>query len=183
MDNLANILTVARLALLPPIILLLFIDKPWAAWSVLALYSAGAITDWLDGFIARRWNQVSDFGRFMDPISDKIFVVSMMVMLIATHRIEGVTIVAVIIILAREFMVSGMREYLGPKNIQLPVTGLAKWKTTVQMIATGLLILEPVSMTASYTGLGLLWIATILTVATGWSYVSEGWKYLSGGAD
>ncbi len=179
MNNLANILTVARLALLPFIIMLMFIDRSWAAWTVLILYSLGALTDWLDGWVARRWNQVSEFGKFMDPISDKIFVAVVLVMLIATHRIEGVFVLAVIAILIREFLVAGMREFLGPRNIKLPVTKLAKWKTASQMVATGLLILKPVSQTAEIAGLTLLCVSAVLTVITGWDYIRTGWKYLT----
>ena len=102
------------------------------------LYIIGAATDWLDGWVARRYNQISEFGKFMDPISDKIFVVTVLMMLVATHRIEHFLVLAVIIILIREFLVSGIREFLGPKGISLPVTPLAKWKTAAQMTATGL---------------------------------------------
>ncbi len=178
MNNLANILTVTRLVLLPFIIALLYVPLPWAAWTVLALYALGAATDWLDGWVARKYDQVSEFGKFMDPISDKIFVVTLLIMLIATHRIEHFLVLAVIIILVREFLVAGMREFLGPKGIKLPVTNLAKWKTAVQMVATGLLIVGPISSMADMAGGILLCVAAVLTVVTGWDYTKTAWRYL-----
>ena len=178
MNNLANILTVSRLLLLPFIILLFFFQAPWAVWTVLGLYVVGAVTDWLDGWVARRYDQVSEFGKFMDPISDKIFVVTMLLLLIAFDRIQGIFVLAVIVILVREFLVSGLREFLGPKEIKLPVTNLAKWKTTAQMVATGMLIVTPVSSFAYYGGHALLCAAAVLTAITGWGYMRAGWKYI-----
>jgi CDP-diacylglycerol--glycerol-3-phosphate 3-phosphatidyltransferase len=176
-NNLANMLTVARLLLLPFIIALLYVHTDWAAWTVLVLYIIGAVTDWLDGWVARRYNQVSEFGKFMDPVSDKIFVVTLLMMLVATHRIEHFLVLAVIIILIREFLVSGIREFLGPKGIGLPVTRLAKWKTATQMAATGLLIIGPASPVADMTGGILLCLAAALTTVTGWDYFKTAWRH------
>ena len=179
MNNLANILTLGRLALLPLIILLFFVPADWAAWSVLVLYIAGAVSDWLDGWVARAYNQTSDFGRFLDPIADKIFVVTVLLMLVATDRIEGVWVIAVIIILMREFLVAGLREFLGPKGIVLPVTTLAKWKTGLQMVATGFLIVAPALGTmAHWFGLLGLSAAAVLTAVTGWEYMKTGWAHI-----
>ena len=178
MDNLANILTVARLALLPFIVLLLFFDAAWTAWTALALYLAGAATDWLDGWVARAFNQVSDFGRLMDPISDKVFVMTILMMLVADGRIQGVLVLAVIVILIREFIVAGLREFLGPRNIVLPVTRLAKWKTTVQMVAAGFLIMAPVSFRAEVAGQLLLCAAAVMTAVTGWDYIRTAWRHI-----
>lgn len=178
MMNLANILTVTRLALLPFIIMLFFMPWHWAAWACLTLYIIGAITDFLDGWVARKYNQITAFGTFLDPISDKVFVITILLMLVAVDRITGIFVLAVIIILIREFLVSGLREYLGPKDIQLPVTKLAKWKTTVQMIATGLLILTPVSFTAEVLGLAGLTAAALLTAMTGWKYLQSAWEHI-----
>jgi cardiolipin synthase len=179
MKNLANILTITRLVLLPVIIMLFYMPWPWATWTLLALYIVGAATDWLDGWAARRFDQVSDFGRFLDPISDKIYVVTLLLMLIATQHITGLFVLAVVIILVREFLVAGLREFLGPKNIMLPVTRLAKWKTTVQMIATGFLIVGPIHPYAAGTGEALLCVAAVLTVITGWDYVKTGWAHFA----
>lgn len=178
MNNLANILTLFRLFLLPVIILLLFIPAAWAAWTCLALYIVGAVTDFLDGWVARKFDQISEFGKFMDPISDKIFVISILLMLIAVDRIQDIWALVVLIILIREFMVAGMREFLGPKNIKLPVTNLAKWKTTAQMMALGFLIIGPYATGATLTGQICLLAASILTVITGWGYLKAGFSHM-----
>jgi cardiolipin synthase len=175
--NLANILTMARLVLLPFILILICLNYHWAAWAALTLYIVAAITDWLDGFVARRFNQTTDFGRFLDPIADKIFVACIMVMLVAMDRIYGLHVLAVLAILTRELAVSGLREYLGPKNIVIHVSQLAKWKTAIQFVATGLLLLGPINMYLSIAGLLCLWAAAILTVITGAQYMREGVKY------
>lgn len=180
MHNLANKLTLFRLALLPLLIILLFIPREWAADIALIIYTIGAITDWLDGYVARKYNQVSNFGTFLDPISDKIFVVVILLMLVATQHITGIFTLAVIVILVREFVVAGLREFLGPKNIKLPVRPLAKWKTTVQMIATGILIIGPYFSLGEVIGLLGLTAAAVLTVITGWQYLRASLPYLRG---
>lgn len=178
MCNLANILTLFRLVLLPFIIVLFYIPAEWAAWTCLILYIIGAVTDFFDGWVARRFNQISDFGTFMDPISDKIFVVVLLLMLVSIGRIEGLWILPVIFILVREFLVSGMREFLGPKNIKLPVTNLAKWKTTIQMAALGFLIIGPYVPLGTLAGLLGLTAAAVLTVVTGWEYLKAGFAHM-----
>lgn len=170
-----TILTILRLVLLPLLVWLLFVGYYW--WA-LGLYSFGAFTDFLDGWIARKYDQITPFGTFLDPISDKIYVCTLFIALVAAQHISGVWITAVIVILAREFMVSGLREYLGPKNVQLPVSKLAKWKTAVQMIATGVLIIAPLSGIATFIGLGGLVVATALTLVTGWAYLKTGMEHM-----
>lgn len=179
MNNLANILTVLRLLLLPFIIILLFLPFEWAAWFCLILYIIGAVTDWLDGWVARKFNQVTPFGRFLDPIADKIFVVTMLLMLVAVDRITGVMVLAVIVILVREFLVSGLREFLGPKNITVHVTQLAKWKTAVQMAATACLIVGPYHIALDATGQIALGLAAAMTAYTGWQYLQAGMKHIN----
>lgn len=178
MNNLANILSLGRLALLPFIIMLFFLPFAWAAWACLVLYVIGAVTDFADGWVARKFNQVTEFGKFIDPISDKIFVVTILLMLIAVDRITGIFVLAVIIILMREFTVSGLREFLGPKDVKLPVTKLAKWKTAIQMVATGLLIIAPVNAYAEVLGLIGLCVAAAITAYTGWLYVKTALVHL-----
>ncbi len=178
MGTLANILTLFRLGLLPFIILLLFIPAGWAAWTCLALYIVGAVTDWLDGWAARRYAQTSALGTFLDPISDKIFVVTVLLMLVAVDRVTGVWVLTIIVILVREFLVAGLREFLGPKNIQMPVTPLAKWKTTVQMVATGVMIVAPYIPLGEIVGLLGLTAAATLTVMTGWTYLRTGLAHI-----
>lgn len=180
MKNLANILTLTRLALLPFIVILMFLPDSWhwAAWTCLVLYIIGALTDFADGWVARNYDQVTPFGTFLDPISDKIFVVTILLMLVAVDRITGVFVLAVIIILIREFLVAGLREFLGPKDVQLPVTKLAKWKTTIQMVATGFLIMSSISFSAKVIGLAGLTAAAALTAITGWKYLQASWEHI-----
>ena len=175
-----NILTLLRLASLPVLILLFFIPTDWAVWGCLTLYVAGALTDFFDGWLARKYEQVSEFGKFLDPIADKIFVVTILLMLIATDRVENVWVLCVVVILIREFIVAGLREYLGPQGIKLPVTHLAKWKTASQMLAIAFLILGPVVTFTHEIGLILLLIASVLTLITGWMYLKSGLKYIIG---
>lgn len=176
--NIPNILTIGRIIMLVPMMALFFLPFEWAAWTVLGLYALGAITDWLDGWIARKFNQGSEFGRFLDPISDKIFVVTILLMLVAVDRISGLLVLGVAIIIVREFMVSGLREFLGPKDIKMPVTKLAKWKTTIQMIATGILIVGPYIGMFKWLGdLGLA-AAAAITAYTGWLYLKSALPYM-----
>lgn len=182
MRHLPNVLTVSRLALLPVLLVLLTIGTPGAVWVALALYILGAVTDYIDGWVARRYDLHSEMGQMLDPIADKIFVTAVILMLIAFGRIEGWWIFAPILILSREFLVSGLREYLGPKNIELPVTRLAKWKTGLQMTALGFLLTGPVGEAVcpatQEVGYSLLLIATGLTLVTGWQYLREGLKHV-----
>lgn len=180
-NNLANILTFSRLLLLPVIIALFYLEASWgaaAAWLCFLVFIVSAVTDFFDGYVARKYNQITPFGTFLDPISDKIFVSTLLLLLVAFERITGLWILLVILIFAREFLVSGLREYLGPKNIQMPVSVLAKWKTTVQMLATGFLILGPYAPFTLEIGLILLFAATILTLVTGVQYLKVGLKHI-----
>lgn len=182
MKSLPNILTLSRILVLPIIIGLFFIPESWAAWTALGFYIYAAITDFLDGYVARTMKTVSALGTFLDPISDKIFVASLLVVLVGFDRLEGLWMIPAIIILIREFLVAGLREFLGPQNIQLPVSKLAKWKTTVQMITLGFLVVGdygdvilPNTLTFGQWGLAA---AAILTVITGWQYLKAGLKHI-----
>jgi cardiolipin synthase len=176
MKQLPNILTLSRMALLPLLIWLLYVPQIWAMWAALGLYAFSAITDFLDGYLARKMNIVSPFGPFLDPIADKVFVAVILIALVDIGRLDGLWTIPVIIIFMREFLVSGMREFLGPKNIKLPVTQLAKWKTTFQMVSLGILIYGGDALVG---GQWTLAIAAILTVITGWSYLRVGLKHLN----
>ncbi len=183
MRHLPNILTLGRLLVLPPIIGLMMLETLWASWIALGLYIAGALTDWLDGMAARHFKVQSPFGTFLDPIADKIFVMTILLMLVANGTLQGVWLIPAILILAREFLISGLREFLGPKNIQVPVSPLGKWKTTIQMVALGFLLMGrfgdqiwPLTTTVGLTGLV---IATALTIITGWTYLKTAFKHLS----
>lgn len=180
--NIPNILTFFRIAILPLIIGLFFIPSAWAAWTALGLYTLACITDFLDGYIARKMNIVSPMGTFLDPIADKIFIASLLIVMAGFDRLDGIWMIAAIIILSRELLVSGLREFLGPLNVKLAVSKLAKWKTTVQMIALGFLVVGNygdviLPYTLEIGQIGLM-IAAILTVMTGWSYLKAGLKHI-----
>ncbi len=183
--SLPNLMTMARIVVIPLIILLLYIPSAVAAWGALALYILAAVTDFFDGYFARKMNEVSDFGKFLDPIADKILVGSLLVVLAAIDRLDGIWIVPAVVIMVREFLVSGLREYLGPKNVSVPVTQLAKWKTTLQMVALGFLIigdygdvLIPSTLLIGQIGLT---IAAIMTAVTGWHYMKVGLVHMREG--
>lgn len=178
MFQLPNILTFARIGLVPLIIACYYAPEDWvgiARWGALVLFVAGAITDYLDGWIARRYNLTSSLGQFLDPIADKLAVAAVIIMLVMTQRISGIDVAAAYLIIGREILISGLREFLGGSNkpVVIPVSRLAKWKTGWQMGALiGLLavdaadFLEPIAELANVA----LWIAAILSVITAWSY-------------
>lgn len=176
--NLPNSLTLLRIAIIPPLVALFYVQEPWAIWSALALYILAAVSDFFDGYLARAMNQMSAFGRFLDPIADKLFIAATLVLLAGFDRIDGVWLIPAIVIMMREFLIAGLREFLGPQKIVLPVSKLAKWKTTAQMVAIGFLIVGPLGdvilpYTLEIGHWGLL-IASILTVITGWDYMKTG---------
>lgn len=177
-ENIPNILTVLRIVLIPVICGLMAL--PGLSWAVLAvvLFILASVTDWFDGYLSRKWNVVSEVGRFLDPIADKLLVTAVLIMCVGTGRVDGLWIAAVIVILMREIFVSGLREFLGPKNVVIPVTKLAKWKTTVQMVALTVLILVPAYPLYLF-GNCLLLIAAILTVITGWGYCKAGFAVMT----
>lgn len=183
MTSLPNIMTLGRIALIPLIILLMYIPTAFTAWTALILYTIACVTDYLDGYLARRMDTVSDIGKFLDPIADKIMVGSLLIALAAIDRLDGVWVIPAIVIMVREFLVSGLREYLGPKNVKLPVSGLAKWKTTIQMIAIGFLVIGPfgnsvLPFTLLIGQIGLT-VAALITVVTGWNYLKAGLLHMS----
>jgi len=174
--SLPNILTYARVAAVPLVAGLLFWpDEPWARWTALAIFIAAGISDFFDGYLARAWSQQSSLGRMLDPIADKLLVSAVILVLAANQTISGVTLSAAIVILCREILVSGLREHLAELRVPLPVTALAKWKTFVQFIALGFLIVGPAGEAvlpgAVKTGIVLLWIAALVTLYTGWDYM------------
>jgi len=174
--SLPNVLTYARVVAVPLVAGFLFWPKePWARWTALAIFVAAAVTDFFDGYLARAWAQQSSLGRMLDPIADKLLVSAAILMLVADKTISGVTLCAAIVILCREILVSGLREYLAELRVPMPVTAVAKWKTAVQLVALGFLIVGPsgeaILPGSTMTGIVLLWIAAILTLYTGWDYM------------
>jgi CDP-diacylglycerol--glycerol-3-phosphate 3-phosphatidyltransferase/cardiolipin synthase len=177
--SLPNVLTYGRMIAVPALVACLFFLKgDLARWSAFALFVLAGITDWLDGYLARAWEQQSTLGRMLDPIADKLLVGAVLMMLVYDNTVAGWSIWAAIIILLREILVSGLREVLAELNVKIHVTQLAKWKTTMQMIALGVLLAGPAAekivpgiMTG---GLVLLWIAALLTLWTGYDYLKAG---------
>jgi CDP-diacylglycerol--glycerol-3-phosphate 3-phosphatidyltransferase/cardiolipin synthase len=177
--SLPNVLTYGRIIAVPALVACLFFLKgDVARWSAFTLFVLAGFTDWLDGYLARIWEQQSTLGRMLDPIADKLLVGAVLMMLVYDETISGWSIWAAIIILLREILVSGLREFLAELNVKIHVTQLAKWKTTMQMIALGVLLAGPAAekivpgiMTG---GLVLLWIAALLTLWTGYDYLKAG---------
>lgn len=181
MTSLPNILTLSRIAVLPLLVGVLFSTSSWASWLALAIFVAAAVTDYLDGFYARRRDEVSPLGRFLDPIADKLMVASVILMLVASERIAGLVILPAIVILCREILVSGLREYLAEIQVPMPVSKLAKWKTGLQMVALALLILgdaAPAGLPVREIGELGLWGAAILTFITGYDYLTRGLHHM-----
>ena len=172
-QSLANRLTVSRIAVIPLILLLLAIPHAWAAWLALILFTAAGITDWLDGYMARRDNQITAIGQFLDPIADKLLVASVILLLVYNGQINGISVLPATIILLREVAVSGLREFLAGVRVSVPVSRLAKWKTTIQLLALGFLMVgryAPQSIPSTSIGDFGLWAAGALTVITAWDY-------------
>lgn len=181
MMNVPNLLTISRILMLPVIILLFLMENTWgetAMWWAFWIYVIASVTDYLDGWIARKWNQTSPIGTFLDPISDKIFIATILILFAGMNRIDGIWLIPAILILMREFLVSGLREYLGPKNIQLPVTRLAKWKTASQMAAMAILIIAPYFPWGFLVGHLALTGAAVITLITGWGYMKAGLDHM-----
>ena len=200
--TLPNILTLFRLIAAPLVpVMFLYFARPWADWAALALFLLAAVTDWFDGYLARLWGQESRFGAAMDPIADKAMVVIAIVVITGYSGMNPWLILPASIILFREVFVSGLREFLGANAKLLQVTKLAKWKTTLQMVAISVLFLgtglafvqhgrPPIvgenslpffdswADLATWTGLLLIWVAAVLTAWTGWDYFVKALPYL-----
>lgn len=182
MFRLPNLLTLSRILLVPVFVVAFLLHTETGRLIAFAVFCLAGVSDALDGLAARRLNQGSDFGRMLDPIADKILVATALMMLVADDAIGGYRLIAALIILAREFLVSGLREFLANAAVSLPVSRIAKFKTTIQMIAIGAMILGPIADRIVHGALdmayGLLWAAAALTVWTGWVYFRAGLKYL-----
>ena len=185
--SLPNILTYGRIIAVPLVVLCFFIEgrlesSDFARWTALGLFIVASITDFFDGYLARIWKQTSTIGRMLDPIADKLLVSAILLLLAADGTIAGWTLWAAIIILCREILVSGLREYLAELKVSLPVSRLAKWKTTAQMIALAFLLAGPagdkVMPYVTETGIVLLWLSALLTLYTGWDYFRAGLKHV-----
>jgi cardiolipin synthase len=185
---LPNILTYGRIVAVPIVVSCMFYQNIlhgplWLRWVALAVFIVAGISDFLDGYFARMWGQQSSLGRMLDPIADKLLVGSCLLMLAAGSTIHGWALCAAVIILCREILVSGLREYLAELRVSVPVTALAKWKTTMQLVAVGFLIAgEPydeVGSVITRVGIVLLWLSALLTLYTGWDYLQAGLRHLT----
>ena len=193
--TLPNALTYARIAAVPAVVAAMYWQDIlqggiWLRWVALAIFITAGVTDILDGYIARMWDQQSSFGRMLDPIADKLLVSSCLLMLAADGTIRGWSLWAAIVILCREILVSGLREYLAELRVGVPVTALAKWKTTAQLVAIGFLLAgdagdavvsSVIGIPAPYVtmiGLTLLWISALVTLYTGYDYFKAGVRHL-----
>jgi len=177
-----NFLTLSRVIIIPFFIACFYLEEKTAAIATTSLFALASLTDFFDGWLARKFAVESGFGKFLDPIADKLIVASALFMLVHLQRAD---VVASIIIISREILVSGMREFLGKLKIDLPVTGLAKVKTTIQMFAVFFLLLNGniwgeggIMNIIDDAATGLLWLAALLTSITGFNYIKQGLKYM-----
>jgi cardiolipin synthase len=183
LTSLPNMLTLSRILAIPVVVATFYVTGDYARWFACALFAAAGFTDWLDGHMARRWEQQSELGRFLDPIADKLLVAATLFMLTATARLSAQAILPALVILCREILVSGLREYLAGLRVGLPVSRLAKWKTGIQMVAIGILIVGdagPAILPVVAMGELLLWIAALLTLVTGYDYLRAGLTHMTG---
>ena len=181
MLTLPNILTLSRILCMPVLVAVLWHPGRADYAVAFAIYVVVAITDYFDGYLARAQGTVSKLGIFLDPIADKIMVATVIVMLVYTHDLAGWSVLAGLIILIREIAVSGLREFLADLRVSIPVSALAKWKTTLQLVSLGALIFAgavPDYPRVELLGLACLWAAAGLTVITGWDYLRVGLKHM-----
>jgi cardiolipin synthase len=185
--TLPNILTMSRVAVIPVFVALFFLESATGQWVACGLFALAAITDFFDGYLARSRDQTSAFGTFLDPVADKLLVASALLMMVAFDQISGLVVVPAVIILCREILVSGLREYLAGFAVSLPVSRLAKRKTTVQMIAIGFLIVGnaahpavPEAFPVRLIGEAGLWVAAVITLVTGFDYLRTGLRHMGG---
>jgi cardiolipin synthase len=184
--DLPNLLTLSRIGAIPLLVALALLREPWADFAACAVFSAAAITDYFDGKLARDRQQTSDFGRMLDPIADKLLVGAALMVLAGTGRLSILGLLPAIVILLREILVSGLREYLAGLSLGLPVTRLSKWKTGFQMGAlgtllagdTGAAVVQLSFLPVSLIGELMLWTAAGLTLVTGWDYLQAGLRHV-----
>lgn len=182
--NIPNLLTMFRIWAIPAIVVTFFFNNATAAWIGVVLFFLAGISDYMDGYLARHWNQLTRFGRVLDPIADKLLIGAILLMLAFTARLGDLGIIPAVVILCREILVSGLREFLAEIKVGCPVTRLAKWKTACQMLALPMLMVSEPGFSGIfadslyYFGQFALWVAAILTVMTGYDYWKSGRKYM-----
>ena len=185
--SLPNLLTYARIVCVPLVVMCFFLEgqlrsPDYARWTALGIFVVASITDYFDGYLARAWNQSSTIGRMLDPIADKLLVAAVLLLLAAEGSIAGWSLWAAIIILCREILVSGLREYLAELKVSVPVTRLAKWKTAIQMVAIAFLLAGPAGDKfmpgITQVGIALLWVSALVTLYTGYDYFRAGLRHI-----
>ena len=182
MWTIPNILTLSRIAVIPLLVACFYLQQPLGSHLAFGLFLVASITDFFDGYLARATGSVSAIGRFLDPIADKLMVGAVLMGLTAVGWIDGVHVIAAVVIMCREILVSGLREFLAELKVSVPVTILAKWKTTIQMMALAALTWTaggPVfKIPANEIGVVSLWVAAALTLYTGYDYLRAGLKHM-----
>lgn len=182
LTSLPNLLTYARILMVPALVAAFYLEGAAANWATLGIFVLAAITDFFDGYFARAWKQTSNLGKMLDPIADKLLVSAALFMLVANDTIGWGSVFAAIIILSREILVSGLREFLAEVRVSVPVTELAKWKTAIQMLAISFLLAgdagESIFPGTQEIGIWLLWIAALLTLYTGYDYFRSGLRHV-----
>jgi CDP-diacylglycerol--glycerol-3-phosphate 3-phosphatidyltransferase len=192
---LPNLLTYGRILAVPVLVFCFYIEGNAIRWVSFAVFMLATLSDFLDGYLARAWRQQSAIGRMLDPIADKVLVATALLLLVWEGTIGSWSLLAAIVILTREISVSGLREFLAELSVPLPVSRLAKWKTTLQMIAIGILLIGKAGDEAlkvyfndtlglvTYVGLLLLWVSALITLYTGYDYFRAGIHHLMGEED
>ena len=184
MLNIPNLLTLSRIVIIPLMVAAFYLPGPSDSWIACGLFILASVTDYLDGYLARAWGQQSRFGQFLDPIADKILVAAALVMLVAHQWVSEWTVLPTLVILAREFLVSGLREFLAQIKVGMPVSRLAKWKTAVQMVAIGIALGGSAGesfvswLPVAVIGEIGLWVAAVLTLVTGYDYCRASIEHL-----
>lgn len=176
-----NLLTLSRIAVIPGMVGAFYIELPIGNWVALVIFVAAGITDYFDGYFARTLGQQSALGRFLDPVADKLLIAAAILMLVAFDRIAGPSVLAAVVILCREILVSGLREFLARIDVSVPVSQLAKWKTTLQIVAIAFLLVgdaAPAFVPAATIGDWGIWIAAVLTLYTGYDYLRAGLRHM-----
>lgn len=172
----------SRIMVIPLLVASFFMEQPLGSHIAFVTFTLAGITDFFDGYLARATGSVSKVGQFLDPIADKLMVGAVIIMVVSIGWVDGIHVVAAVIIMCRELLVSGLREFLAGIQVSVPVSLLAKWKTTVQMIALGALVWSQggpeLGLPAQEVGLTLLWLAAILTLYTGYDYLRTGLKHM-----
>jgi cardiolipin synthase (CMP-forming) len=191
LTTLPNLLTFSRIVAIPLVVVTFYLPPPYGPWIGCVLFSLAGFTDWLDGKLARLWKQQSELGRFLDPIADKLLVVAVLFMLGAVQlqrpqpnpvALTLLYILPALVIISREILVSGLREYLAGLRVRVPVSRLAKWKTGIQMGAIGVLLVGdagPSGLPLIVIGELMLWAAAVLTIITGYDYLRAGLTHIN----